>query len=502
MSKRNALAFAAGFGSAYIKGKERQQERDRENERQKVDDAWRDEQRSAWRADQEDKRAMRTSLADAVRPTTVEPAIRVSGEGGSDAVTSDPQAAAVMADMIASERPSLSQAGYRAGGKTFADRASAETAANDYNSQPATLERLGAAVAPFDPAKAVSLQSAASAARNAQQKAEEDRRARAMALEVEGVGQTYKAMLSRSPEAVFEAFNATGQMKFKEPPRIVETRMIKTPYGEIEDDVWEGVVVGADGKEAPIRRSTQQVGMQVFDVKDLLKSQMEGQKMSAEQRNRLELEGVRAGNARILEGLRQQRPTSSRTGGDGDISREERLRYTSLFSDAGRRQSEAQKALNTLMKERSYAYAKPGSPQAQELDALRESIRSYAEERKTYQSLLAQGASQGAAAPAPGLSSARPPTSGRSQSNRDVERIAILNSELEKARKAGNAADVQALEREIARAGGAQRPAGMSAAQPRPSAGQIPRITTKAERDALPPGTRYVAPNGQTYIKQ
>lgn len=498
MSKRNALAFAAGFGGAYIKGKERQQELDREMERQRVEDSWRDEQRGAWRAEQADKKAMRASLADAIRPTAVDSGYQVSSEAGSSAFTKDADAAAMMTDMVADQRPSLGQA-YRAAGKTFADRAGAETAANDYNSQPATLERMGAAVAPIDPAKAISLQSAASTARNAQQKAEEDRRARAKAMEAEGVGQTYKAMLSRSPEAVFQAFNATGNLKLKEPPRIVETRVVKTPYGEIEDDVWEGVAVGPDGKETPIRRSTQQVGMQVFDVKDLLKSQMEGQKMAAEQRNRLELEDVKAGNARGLEGLRQQRPVASRSGGDGSAGENRKL-YTTLLTEVGRKQSEAQKAYNTLIKEPAYAYARPGSPQAQALEAMQESIKAYAAKAQEYESLLAQGASQGAAAP--GLSSARGPTGGRGQSDRDAERMTILRAELEKARAAGNTADVQALEREIARASGQQKPPSLSAVQPRPAAGQIPRITTKAERDALPPGARYVGPSGNIAIKK
>jgi hypothetical protein len=76
----------------------------------------------------------------------------------------------------------------------------------------------------------------------------------------------------------------------------------------------------------------------------------------------------------------------------GDVSREERLRYTSLFQDAGRRLSEAQKSLNTLRKEPAYKIAEKGSTQAQELEDLKTTIRSYEEERRLYQGLL--GSSQ------------------------------------------------------------------------------------------------------------
>jgi hypothetical protein len=191
--------------------------------------------------------------------------------------------------------------------------------------------------------------------------------------------------------------------------------------------------------------------------------------------------------------------TNGDTGKDS-IGREERLRYTSLFQDAGRRQSEAQKSLNALLKERSYANARPGSPQAEELDSLREAIKQHSDERKTYQSMLAEGGSK-AKDPAPDQPAR---SSGGNMSLRSTaaesDRMSILNAELNKARAAGNVQDVAALEREIGRVGGQSQ--GLSAIRQPASNGQPVKITTKAEHAALPKGTRYTAPDGSVRIKQ
>lgn len=73
----------------------------------------------------------------------------------------------------------------------------------------------------------------------------------------------------------------------------------------------------------------------------------------------------------------------------GNVSREERMRYTSLLGETSRRLTESQKTLATLQKDPLYSMAKPGSPQQIELQGLKDSIATLSEERKTYQGLLA-----------------------------------------------------------------------------------------------------------------
>ncbi len=96
----------------------------------------------------------------------------------------------------------------------------------------------------------------------------------------------------------------------------------------------------------------------------------------------------------------------------GQVTREERLRYTSLFEDAGRRLNEAQKTLNTMRKDPAYKIAEKGSPQWEELEEQRAKIKSYEEERRSWQSLLSGSGSSGggseATAPAPAPAASKP----------------------------------------------------------------------------------------------
>lgn len=98
----------------------------------------------------------------------------------------------------------------------------------------------------------------------------------------------------------------------------------------------------------------------------------------------------------------------ARTNSGDKVSREERMRFTTLFSDAGRRLGEAQKTLSTLQKNPMYSTATAGSAEANEIEGVRETIRSYQDERKMYQSLLA-GSQTGGAVEMPSAAPAKPP---------------------------------------------------------------------------------------------
>lgn len=83
---------------------------------------------------------------------------------------------------------------------------------------------------------------------------------------------------------------------------------------------------------------------------------------------------------------------SNKRGDDSKITKEERLRYTSLFSDAGRQMRSVQETISRLRRDPLYSMAKPGSPQREELDELRRSLAEHEKDRRTYGSLLANGA--------------------------------------------------------------------------------------------------------------
>lgn len=88
----------------------------------------------------------------------------------------------------------------------------------------------------------------------------------------------------------------------------------------------------------------------------------------------------------------------------GQPNREERLRYTTLFTDASRNIAQTQKAISALQKEPGFTRkaSTPGTPQAQQLQEMRDSIKAYTEERSLYQGLLAGSQT------APGLGSTLP----------------------------------------------------------------------------------------------
>lgn len=157
---------------------------------------------------------------------------------------------------------------------------------------------------------------------------------------------------------------------------------------------------------------------------------------------------------------------ANRKGGaseDNKVSREERLRWTSLHSESGRRLSDANKALAAVSRDPAFmVMAKdPKSPQAQQLAGLQADVAQYKEDRDMYGSLLA--GSQGAAA----------------------------RAEREAGKGVAGAPDAKP----VAPAG---KPGSTAAPQGKPP--QNARPTSKAEYDALPPGSRYFHPGKQEWL--
>lgn len=489
--------LGTGFMDSYNKTLDRRQRQ------QQIDEeiAWKREQRQAERAKMAQDNELRVSLANAARPAQVDAGYQVTDTAGSNAFTKDADAAAMMGDMVAEQRPSLASA-TRVQGTAYRDPKQAQAAQSQYNSAPATLDRMGLAAMPYDADKGLSLQGQASTARKTA--TEEQKKLQA---EVDDRFNNEITSIAMSGPKWWEA--------------------AATMYTNSNMPGLQGVEVGAelskDGKSVTfLARSPDGTVKKVNTFEASEKGAQDWAQASAKVDSKTKLAWLNdrakylreadQATAKIAARGDQERQTIDykRTTGDGkeSVGREERLRYTSLFQDAGRRQAEAQKTLSTLMKERSYANAKPGSPQAEELASVREAIKQYGDERKTYQSLLADGASKGTEKPpaSAGLSDVRAPSVNRSLASTDAEkdRYAILQRELESATAEGRKQDVIALQNEISRLPKSTAAVGLSAMrQPaRQAAGQPVKVTTKAERDALPAGTQYIDPNGQVFVKK
>jgi hypothetical protein len=148
---------------------------------------------------------------------------------------------------------------------------------------------------------------------------------------------------------------------------------------------------------------------------------------------------------------RAQNVNSGRTTADERAAREERLKWTSLHDDAGRRLTDSQKTLRSLQGNLLFMNAakKPGTPEAAQLQNLQDDIATYKSDREMYGRLLGGAA-----------------------------------LEKEKAREQDGASPAAAP----AAPGGA-RPVKASA-----SKGKVPAPTTKAEYDAIPKGAKYQHP--------
>lgn len=451
MSKKNTASFAIGLGSGYLNASRRA----KDDKRQAEEDAWREEQRGYERERIARERSQQQSLSDAVAPRTAIEGTAVANPAGGQNLYTDPQqaqAAQQEAQIEAEMRggPSLAQArpAYGVTGTSLGNQITTEKPdVVALNSPDARMGRVVDATMRTDPAKALSLQNAHLQGKKAQMDMDEMMRTRRKSIETEGLIKTVQASRSGDVKAVTDAFNATGEWKVDGELKVVPEKR-KAPWGgEVDTFTYTGTIKGPDGATKPVRLNSLEAMTQLIPFKDMLQIEVDQGKGANKLQNDITLENARHKNDMTEIGARggQDRATldhRKKTGTDKTpISREERMRYTTLFTESGRRMGEAQKALNTLVSQSGRRANTPGTPEHEQATQLRESIRTYGEERSTYQALLAESQT-----PAAGK-----PSSGGSGAAKD---------------------------------------------------GKPKAVSSKAERDALPKGARYTAPDGQVYIKQ
>ncbi len=436
-----AISLAGAALSGYAAG----QDMRKRDEQIAEDRAWQREQRDAQRAEAQRDRQARISLANAATPTQVE-------EGAGGALRPETMDNRDVGQP--GEAPVAPGNNFRAGGKTYADRAQAEAAATEYNSEPAKDSRISLAMAQSGDVKGAKAYQAS--ARQAE--------VSGMELADKRWGRQIREAVTRGHDGLADFVSRSqgdglAQYQIKAVPSAdgkqvtyhkVNPDGTTTPTQLTFSNDEDGAIRAAymlDRSITPEKRYSNMVAEDKQTAAMLAKEKdLEirlGQLKVAEQNaeTRAQLAQVQTSLAE----LRAQRAGAA-GGGDGKVSREERLRYTTLFSDAGRRMQDAQKTLTTLSRDPAYQFAKPGSPQQLELQQIRESINTYKAERDLYGGLLAESAS------------------GKKPSLGDAE----------------------------------TKPGAKPTAQP----AQAVKVATKAERDKLPAGTRYVGPDGAVYIKQ
>lgn len=497
-------AFAVGLGSGYLTA----QQRGRDQERQSRLDAQNSELHGLRMDEANAAKNLRMGLADAVKPAALnesaptlamadgtKTAYDSADTAGSDfrqlrrndeATGQQTLARATLADGANLPGETVAAAptpGIALNGKAFdGDITQARAAQTAYNTPQAQAQRIGMAYsANGKPVEAMQYQKSV----DDMEQAKKDRFSK---LQSEGAVRTARAMLSGSPEDVFRTFNAQGNSKLKEAPTVTTEDVEMPGIGKVKNHIFSGIIVDANGQEKPFTMSSHDANMAMMNYKDMLEVQrkgLSGEGLSEHRAGLLELRGEQNKLQNEL-GLARIEAAKNKPGASGQPTREERLRYTTLFQDAGRQATQAQKSISALMKDPLFAIGlkqNPNGPEAQEMNALKEALKRHNEERTLYQGMLVESQTTGAAsASEPGNASPSatkvPP---QVQQSRDGDRLSILNAELKKATEQGNQADIDSLTREIGR----EKPAKPGLANARPTDSKPAPTTTASGRPPL-----------------
>lgn len=431
--------LAAGL-NGYMEGDRAKTDRAEQKEKREAEK----EERQLRLADVRREAGTRQALVDAARPVAVQ-----EGAGGMIKPDSMDNRDVGLPENAELPNGGLSLANYSVGGKTFTDRAPADAAAAGLNAPDAVATRQAQALrAGGKPMEALSLDNAVTTQKQAAAKFTADQMKRARELQEEGYLDAAKAARTGDAQGVFDTFNKNGKIKLQGVPTVTPAERDIPGVGKIPTYDFSGTVIGADGTPKPFKMNSHDFSMQAMPYEKALEFQRKATDTDSKHQARVGQLEVAGQKVELAGAVAEARIAAAQAraakGGDG-VSKEERLRYTSLFSEAGRRVGEAQKALGTLQKDIVFMSqaAKPGSAQAEQLAEVKAAVASHSEERQLYQGLLA--GSQG------------------------VKGASLADAE--KPSKAAKASGPVA-------------------------------VTSKAERDKLPKGTKYQGPDGQTYIKQ
>lgn len=378
--------LAAGL-NGYVGGRRMVEDK----EQREQDRAMRKEEFDARREELNRQKQERISLANAARPTSVE-----EGAGGMIRPETMDNRDVGLPENDQLPNQGLTLGGYRAAGKTFTDRAAADTAAQEYNAPDATMGRVAAAQTASDPVKGIGLQNAITLQKRAAETFTAEQQKRARQIQEEGYLDGVKASRTGDPQAVFDAFNKSGKIKLAEVPTVTPSEREVPGIGKITTYDYSGTLIGPDGQPRPFKANSHDLSMQALPFEKAIEFQRKG--VDTDNRHQIRLDQLEQKGKQVeLQGeLGAARIAAAQAKESGVPSKEERLRYTSLFSEAGRRMGEAQKALGTLQKDIVFMTQanKPGSPQAQELADLRASLNGYKEERDLYGGMLASSQSK------------------------------------------------------------------------------------------------------------
>lgn len=440
--------------------------------------AWRDEQRNQQRAEWAANDKLRTSLADAAAPAQVDAGYQVTDAAGSNAFTKDADAAAMMTDMVSGQQPTLAGA-TRVQGQTYTDAAQAKKAEETYNSPVARLDRMGDSAMSIDPATGISLKNAAGTAQKNQ--IEIDKKMQQEADE------TYNRVLLERLSGSENWWDGAAEI-MSAPPGGIQVPPVKAVVSS-DGKTVSMVTTDADGKEKVLKTlPTDPTGQQQFVQQAMRADPVTKLRWLSEQVTR-EYEQSKQQEKHQL--------TLAEIRARGDQDRQTASYRAGLEGAGGAGIGKAPSGYRwTSNGEMEYIPGGPADPRTKgmninDLDKQQKELRTRLE-----QEFISAGA------PAPQMYETVLKRLEDSAANGDSGARAKLTTirslqeqiELKGQQILGNATPPSRLSLAGVQAGSLAQPA-------QQSKGPI-KITSQAEHAALPKGTKYIAPNGQTYIKQ
>lgn len=383
------LAFAAGMGGGYLQAKQRAKDEERIDEERAMRRQKFDAEMDGVNRDKN----LRISLADAARPV---------------AVQETPGTTMAPGEMGPSQTPPT-LASFKVGDSNYLDRGQADAAAATENSPEAVAGRQANAYrAGGAPEKAITLENAALTQKRSQEQYTQEQHDRARKLQEEGVFSAARALRSGDGSGFINAFNSSGKYQIEGQPVISKEERDIPGIGRVPTYTAKFKMRQPDGTVTEETRNSHDLSMQLLPFEKAMELQRKGTDGDNKFTYQSGLLDAKVKSLELAGQVAEAKALRAAAGG-GQVGREERLRYTSLFSDAGRRLAESQKALTTLQSKASFMMnaQDPNSPEYQQLKDLRDSIKTHNEERSMYQGLLAGSQTPGKQ---PSLSDAAPKT--------------------------------------------------------------------------------------------
>lgn len=503
MSTRDWANFAIGAGTGYLGAETNRRERKRQDTRDEQDKQLFDARlrnENARFDDAELERRDRNTLRTAARPIVPEE----DGAGGMVRPAEMDNRDVGLPENQSQPNQGLASARYKVAGKEYGSRSEADAAAAPLNTPEAAVKRYTAAQTSLGDFRG------ASQTRSDFEKTKREQRSLAADEMMRDISGGLVKGWGEFTDVLSKSSGDGNDYRQETDPKTGKINLL-----QVNRQTGAGRVIGSyDDNDAGKLEAYKMVGSVIAGKPEIAMQHIaDKRKMAREDAN--------SAREERKVGALEKRADAAETvalrggrGGDG-TSKEERLRYTNLFNEAGRRIGETQKAIGTLQRDPVFMVnaRKPDSPEAQQLAELKGNLKQHNDERSLYQGLLAGSQS------APGPANPTGPASAGEAGMKDsvsgdmgadpvaIQReIAATQQSLANVKDAGSRQQLTAyvadLQGQLSRAApglaDAQRPATASATP----VAAIKKISSAAERDALPKGTKYVAPNGQTYVKQ